>query len=76
VTLDLTIESSIWAIISVGFLSEHVLLNCHQVFYGIGVVLSKWFYDIFIGVTTGAARCVSFVGGAQIAQGVDYPGTR
>jgi hypothetical protein len=30
--------------------------------------LLKWFYDTFTGVATGAARCGSFVGGAQIAR--------
>jgi hypothetical protein len=39
-------------------------------------ILSKWFYDTSIGVATGAARCGSFVGGAQIAQGVGYQGIR
>jgi hypothetical protein len=39
-------------------------------------VLSKWFYDTFIGVAIGAARCGSFVGWAQIAQGVGYQGIR
>jgi hypothetical protein len=38
--------------------------------------LSKWFYDNFTGAATGAARCGSFVGGAQIAQGVGYQGIR
>jgi hypothetical protein len=38
--------------------------------------VSKWFYDTFIGVAIGAARCGSFVGGAQIARGVGYPGIR
>jgi hypothetical protein len=26
--------------------------------------MSKWFYDTFIGATTGAARCGSFMGKA------------
>jgi hypothetical protein len=38
--------------------------------------LSKWFYDTSTGAATGAARCGSFVGGAQIAWGVGYPGIR
>jgi hypothetical protein len=38
--------------------------------------VSKWFYDTFTGVATGAARYGSFVGGAQIARGVGYPGIR
>jgi hypothetical protein len=38
--------------------------------------LSKWFYDTSTGAATGAARCGSFVGGAQIAQGVGYEGIR
>jgi hypothetical protein len=38
--------------------------------------MSKWFYDTSTGVATGAARCVSFVRGAQIAQGVGYQGIR
>jgi hypothetical protein len=36
------------------------------------ITLSKWFYDTSTGAATGAARCGSFVGGAQIAQGVGY----
>jgi hypothetical protein len=35
--------------------------------------LSKWFYDTSTSAATGAARCGSFVGGAQIARGVGYP---
>jgi hypothetical protein len=38
--------------------------------------VSKWFYDTSTGAATGAARCGSFVGGAQIAQGVGYQGIR
>jgi hypothetical protein len=38
--------------------------------------VSKWFYDTSTGAATGAARCGSFVGGAQIARGVGYPGIR
>jgi hypothetical protein len=38
--------------------------------------LSKWFYDTSTGAATGAARCGSFVRGAQIARGVGYPGIR
>jgi hypothetical protein len=38
--------------------------------------MSKWFYDTSTGAATGAARCSSFVGGAQIAQGVGYQGIR
>jgi hypothetical protein len=38
--------------------------------------MSKWFYDTSTGAATGAARCGSFVGGAQIARGVGYPGIR
>jgi hypothetical protein len=38
--------------------------------------MSKWFYDTYIGAATGAARCGSFVGGAQITRGVGYPGMR
>jgi hypothetical protein len=38
--------------------------------------LSKWFYDTSTDAATGAARCGSFVGGAQIAQGVGYEGIR
>jgi hypothetical protein len=38
--------------------------------------LSKWFYDTSTGAATGAARCGSFVGGAQIARRVGYPGIR
>jgi hypothetical protein len=34
--------------------------------------MSKWFYDTSTGAVTEAARCGSFVGGAQIAQGVGY----
>jgi hypothetical protein len=34
--------------------------------------MSKWFYNTSTGAATGAARCGSFVGGAQIAQGVGY----
>jgi hypothetical protein len=41
---------------------------------GSEVQLSKWFYDTSTGAATGAARCGSFVGGAQIAQGVGYEG--
>jgi hypothetical protein len=41
-----------------------------------GVGLSKWFYDTSTGASTGAYRCDSFVGGAQIAQGVGYQGIR
>jgi hypothetical protein len=37
---------------------------------------SKWFYDTFTGAATGAARCGSFIGGAQIARGVGYLGIR
>jgi hypothetical protein len=36
----------------------------------------KWFYDTSIGAATGAARCGSFIGEAQIAQGVGYEGIR
>jgi hypothetical protein len=36
--------------------------------------MSKWFYDTSTGAAKGAARCGSFVGGAQIARGVGYPG--
>jgi hypothetical protein len=36
--------------------------------------MSKWFYDTSTGAATGAACCGSFVGGAQIAQGVGYQG--
>jgi hypothetical protein len=39
-------------------------------------VLSKWFYDTSTGAATGAARCGSFVGGAQITQSVGYQGIR
>jgi hypothetical protein len=39
-------------------------------------MVSKWFYDISTGAAIGAARCGSFVGGAQIAQGVGYEGIR
>jgi hypothetical protein len=35
--------------------------------------MSKWFYDTSTGAATGAARCGSFVGGAQIARVVGYP---
>jgi hypothetical protein len=38
--------------------------------------MSKWFYDTSTGAATGAARCGSFVGGAQITQGVGYQGIR
>jgi hypothetical protein len=38
--------------------------------------MSKWFYDTSTGAATGAARYGFFVGGAQIARGVDYPGIR
>jgi hypothetical protein len=38
--------------------------------------MSKWFYDTSTGAATGAARCGSFVGGAQIVQGVGYQGIR
>jgi hypothetical protein len=38
--------------------------------------VSKWFYDTSTGAAIGAARCRSFVGGAQIAQGVGYQGIR
>jgi hypothetical protein len=38
--------------------------------------MSKWFYDTSTGAATGAARCGSFAGGAQIAQGVGYQGIR
>jgi hypothetical protein len=38
--------------------------------------MSKWFYDTSTGAATGAARCGSFVGEAQIAQGVGYQGIR
>jgi hypothetical protein len=38
--------------------------------------LLKWFYDTSTGAATGAARCGSFIGGAQIARGVGYPGIR
>jgi hypothetical protein len=38
--------------------------------------MSKWFYNTSTGAATGAARCGSFVGGAQIAQGVGYQGIR
>jgi hypothetical protein len=39
-------------------------------------ILSKWFYDTSTGAATGAVRCGSFVGEAQIAQGVGYQGIR
>jgi hypothetical protein len=32
------------------------------VYYVCNLSVSKWFYDIFIGATTGAVRCGSFVG--------------
>jgi hypothetical protein len=38
--------------------------------------MSKWFYDTSTGAATGAARCGSFVGGAQITQGIGYQGIR
>jgi hypothetical protein len=41
-----------------------------------GKSMLKWFDDTSIGAATGAARCGSFVGGAQIAQGVGYEGIR
>jgi hypothetical protein len=44
--------------------------NLHEDFRTIQ--LSKWFYDTSIGAATGATRCGSFVGGAQITQGVGY----
>jgi hypothetical protein len=34
----------------------------------------KWFYDTSTDAATGAARCGSFIGGAQIAQGIGYQG--
>jgi hypothetical protein len=39
-------------------------------------MMSKWFYDTSTGAATGAARCGSYVGGAQITQGVGYQGIR
>jgi hypothetical protein len=36
--------------------------------------MSEWFYDTSTGAATGAARCGSFIGGAQIAQGFSYQG--
>jgi hypothetical protein len=41
-----------------------------------GKSMLKWFDDTSIGAATGAARCGSFVVGAQIAQGVGYEGIR
>jgi hypothetical protein len=38
--------------------------------------ISKWFYDTSTGAATGATHCGSFVGGAQITQGVGYQGIR
>jgi hypothetical protein len=34
----------------------------------------KWFYDTSTVAATEVARCGSFIGGAQIARGVDYEG--
>jgi hypothetical protein len=50
--------------------------NSPKILTDLNCLLSKWFYDTSTGAATGAARCGSFVGGAQIARGVGYPGIR
>jgi hypothetical protein len=54
---------------ALGHLVHAKVISCDY-----NVHMSKWFYDIFTGAATGAARCGSFVGGAQIARGVGYEG--
>jgi hypothetical protein len=50
---------------------EALLPEKHQAPY-LAHQMSKWFYDISTGAAIGAARCGSFIGGAQIAQCVSY----